>query len=82
MAQFYKEVEDKFYYHDGKKYIHELFVKQRMTKLLDTTQSCQRRYIDAETLLLDIQKNWFVNLIFGRRIMKHIEKYRNHKLKF
>lgn len=86
MADFYKKNIEKFYYHQGEKYIHTSAYKNRVNTLLDTAQSCQKRYIDAEKILLLILNSKFLSLIFGKTIRKaikaHIEKYKNHELKF
>jgi hypothetical protein len=82
MEQFYKKHVEKFHYLGGEKYIHESIFRERVGNLLDTIESSQKRYIDSENLLLEISNNKFLWFFFGKRIAKHLEKYKNHKLKF
>ena len=82
MSEYYKKVDDHTMDHDGKRYFEKSFVAKRLSNNLETIESLQNRSHEAEKLLMGISNHWFINFFFGKKIKKHLEKYRNIKLKF
>lgn len=82
MSQWYKKYEDHTLDYQGKKYFEKSFVIKRMDNLLSTAEQYQSRAHAADKLLMKISNNWIVRLLFGRKIRKYLEEYKNIKLKF
>lgn len=82
MADFYKKYVDKNYYHNGERYIHESIASRTLSAQMNNVEKSQKRYIDAENILIDILRNPITKFIFGKKIKEHFEKQKNFKLEF
>ena len=76
------EINQQIYIFHEKKWIDEKWVRKKMNLLFENGEISQKRFLDAETILMKIYDNWFFYIFFGKKIKKHIEKYKNHKFKF
>jgi glycerol kinase len=82
MADFYKKYEDHTLDYQGKKYFEKSFVVSKMNVMYDNIQALQKKSHEAEMLLDTIHSSWIIKLLSGKKIKKHLEKYKNFNIKF
>jgi hypothetical protein len=81
MAEFWTKNVEKFYFHQGHKYVHEDIYKERVKNLINSLEELQKISHDDQNFIMKMLDHRLISIFFGKKIIKQLEKHKNFKQK-